>query len=217
MDAFEIFGAEDAAAHLTALLGQVRPGEARLDSDGRPLLCPPVVTTRDRFDGMPMAGSTLVVFGAYGTPWSKPLERVLTGVRERHLIVWRHFPGPDAHPRAAMLALAAEAAAARSKFWTLTREMLRLRHDDPADLHAAMLRAGLDPERAIAAMQAGTGTERIVDDVASALASGVAYSPTLFVNGERYAGELEPDAVTAALENGKRGSARRADSRWNHP
>jgi hypothetical protein len=203
MDDFEIFGAEVAAARLTELLRQVRPGAARLDPDGRPLLSPPVATTHDRLDGQSMAGSTLVVFGAYGTPWSRPLERVLAAVRERNLVVWRHFPDPDAHPRAAMLALAAEAAAARSKFWALTREMLRMRHDDPVDLHAAMLRAGVDPEHAIATMQAGTGTERILDDVASALASGVEYSPTLFVNGERHRGELEPAAVAAALERGR--------------
>ena len=63
-----------------------------------------------------------------------------------------------------------------------------------------MLRAGLDPERALEAMRAGTGADRIVDDVASAVASGVTYSPALFVNGERYPGELDPAAVTAALE-----------------
>ena len=69
-----------------------------------------------------------------------------------------------------------------------------MRHGDPADLHAAMLRAGLDPEHAIETMQAGTGTERILDDVASALASGVEYVPTLFVNEQRYPGELDAAA-----------------------
>ena len=49
-------------------------------------------------------------------------------------------------------------------------------------------------------MRAGTGTDRIVDDVASALASGVAFSPALFINGERYDGEPASRAVSAALE-----------------
>jgi protein-disulfide isomerase len=99
-----------------------------------------------------------------------------------------------------MLALAAEAAAAHGRFWVLTRELLRLRHDDPIDLHAALVRAGLDPERAGDAMRAGTGADRIAGDVASALASGVAFSPALFINGERYRGELDPAAVLAVLE-----------------
>ena len=52
----------------------------------------------------------------------------------------------------------------------------------------------------VEAMRASTGADRIVDDVASAQASGVAFSPALFVNGERYGGELDPAAVSAALE-----------------
>ena len=201
MDTFEVFGAEAAAARVTDLVAQVRPAAARLAQDGRPLLSPPVAPTRDHWDGVAPTGSTLVVFGAYGTPWSKPLERVLVEARHRHLVVWRHYPDPEAHPHAAMFALAAEAAASLGKFWALTHEMLRMRHDDPAALHDAMLRAGVDPDHAIALMQAGTGTERIVDDVASALASGVEYeAPTLFVNGTRYGGELDPAAVVAALD-----------------
>jgi protein-disulfide isomerase len=164
------------------------------------VLHPPVVPTRDHFDGFALADASLVIFGAFGTPSSKPLGRVLAAARERHLVVWRHYPDPGAHRHAAMFALAAEAAAAGGRFWALTREMLRMRHDDPADLHRAMLGAGLDPQRTIAAMQEGIGTRRIVENVASGLASGVEHSPALFVNGERYTGELEPDAVTAALD-----------------
>jgi hypothetical protein len=94
--------------------------------------------------------------------------------------------------------IALAAAAARGHFWALTRELLQLRHDDPVDLHAALLRAGLDPERTLDAMRAGTGADRIVADVASALASGVAFSPALFVNGRRYDGELDDAAAAVA-------------------
>jgi protein-disulfide isomerase len=99
-----------------------------------------------------------------------------------------------------VLALAVEASAAIHTFWSLAHELLRLRHNDPIDLHTAMERARLDPERALEAMRAGTGTDRIVEDVASALASGVTYSPTLFIDGRRYHGELERAALAAALE-----------------
>jgi hypothetical protein len=85
-------------------------------------------------------------------------------------IAWRHFPDPAAHPRAAVLALAAEAAAAQGRFWAMTRELLSARHHDPAELSAAMVRAGLDPARTLGAMRAGTGADRIVADAASALA-----------------------------------------------
>ena len=148
-----------------------------------------------------MGPLTLVVFGAHGTRSSRLVGRVMAAIRARDpvtvAIAWRHFPDPAAHPRAAVLALAAEAAAAQGRFWALTRELLSSRHHDPAELSAAMVRAGLDPARTLAAIRAGTGAERIVADTASALASGVVSTPTLFIDGERYRGELEPEAVSA--------------------
>jgi NhaA family Na+:H+ antiporter len=201
-DADTLFGAEDAAARLAARIERVQPSTAPAGGDGR--LWPPLAPARDHVDGAIAAGVTLVAFGAHGTPASRALGKVLASVRERHpaavRVAWRHFPDPPAHPRAAIFALAAEAAALRGKFWVLTRELLRMRHDDPADLHAALRRAGLDTERTLAAMRADTGADRIVDDATSALASGVMSAPTLFLDGRRYRGDLSPAAVCAALE-----------------
>jgi hypothetical protein len=201
-EAVDLFGAEAAAAELVERLEQV-PEAAESAADGRRLLSPPFAPDHDRVDGSAWAPSTLVVFGAFGTPSSRQLGHLLTSLREQHAttlrVAWRHYPDPAAHPRAAILALAAEAAASLYRFWPLAHELLRLRHDDPRDLRTALLHAGIDPRRALDAMQAGTGIHRIVDDVASARASGVTFSPALFVNGEHYRGELDPATVSAAL------------------
>jgi 2-hydroxychromene-2-carboxylate isomerase len=203
-DDLDLFGVEPTVARLDERIAAVRPTAVRLADDGSALLSPPFAPDHDRIEGPPWAGVSLVVFGAHGTPAARSLGKVLDSVRERYRttvrVAWRHHPDPGAHPRAGVFALAAEAAVPHGRFWVLTREMLRMRHDDPADLHAAMLRAGLDPEPTLAAMRAGTGEQRIVDDVASALASGVMFSPALFINDERYAGELDRVAVWAALD-----------------
>jgi len=47
------------------------------------------------------------------------------------VVAWRHYPDPVAHPRAGMLALAAEAAAARGRFWALTRELRAQKKQKP--------------------------------------------------------------------------------------
>jgi protein-disulfide isomerase len=201
-DATDVFGAEAAAARLEGRLAAVRARHVRLGADGQPLLTPPFSLERDRVDGPAWAQRTIVVFGAYATPAARQLGRLLAHLRDECTgtrVAWRHFPDPDAHPRAAMFALAAEAAAAVGHFWALTRELLELRHDDPADLFGATVRAGLDADRTVTAMRAGTGTDRIADDVASAMASGVIYSPALFIDGERHRGDLDPAAITAAL------------------
>src|SRR4051812_47935615 len=207
----DAYGAEAAAAELTERLERVRSVPVRVARDGSDLLSPPFIPDRDRVDGPEWARSTLVVFGAHGTPSSRPLGRVLAAVRTRDpatvAIAWRPFPAPAAHPHAAVLALAAEAAAAQGRFWALTRELLSARHHAPADLSAAMVRAGLDPARMLGAMRAGTGADRIVADTASALASGVVFTPALFIDGERYLGEPDSEAVFDAL-----GAARLRDS-----
>jgi 2-hydroxychromene-2-carboxylate isomerase len=199
----DAYGAETAAAALGERLQQLRSGAPRVTDDGVELLSPPFTPGRDRVDGPLWAPSKLVVFGAHGTPSSRPLGRLLAAIRTRHpatvALAWRHFPDPAAHPRASILALAAEAAAAQGRFWALTRELLAARHHDPGDLSAVMVRAGLDPSRTRDAMRAGTGADRIVADTTSALASAVVSTPALFIDGQRYRGELEPKAVSAAL------------------
>jgi protein-disulfide isomerase len=202
-DDFDLYGAEDAAAALVERLRGVQPAAVVRAEDGEPLLSPAFDAARDRIDGRVGAPTSLVVFGAFGTPASHGLGRLLDDVREHFVtsvdVAWRHYPDPDAHPRAAVLALAVEASAAIHTFWSLAHELLRLRHNDPVDLHTAMQRARLDPARALGAMRAGTGTDRIVEDVASALASGVTYAPTLFIDGRRYRGELTVQALSAEL------------------
>jgi protein-disulfide isomerase len=199
----DCFGAEDAAARLTERLVRLRPPGLGEPGYG-PGLWPPVSPERDRIEGPPSPAATLLVFGAHATPEARDLHRVLEHVREHDIatvaIVWRHFPHPQAHPKAAMFALAAEAGAARNHFWALTMELLRVRHGTPAELDAALRRVGIDPERAVETMQRGLGADRIVADSQSALASGVLFSPTLFINGELYRGDLEPQAVCQAVD-----------------
>jgi hypothetical protein len=48
------------------------------------------------------------------------------------------------------------------------------------------------------------GADRVAADVESAMASGVASAPALFIDGARYAGELGLAAVSAAVEEAGR-------------
>jgi protein-disulfide isomerase len=76
-----------------------------------------------------------------------------------------------------------------------------MRHSDLEDLRAAARRAGVDFYRLLDRMRSGIGAARVVADVESALASAVVSAPTLFVNGERYSGELDAAAISAAIQS----------------
>jgi hypothetical protein len=203
-EATDRYGAEETAARVAERLIRVEPHAARVAEGGEILLTPALAPAHDRIAGPASGRATLVVFGAHGTRSSRPLGALLHAVRQRHPatigVAWRHYPDPAAHPRAVLLALAVEAAAEAGRFWTLTRELLRLRHHDPGDLHSAIVRSSLDPERTLEAMRSAAGEDRIAGDVASALASGVTAAPALFIAGERYRGELRVAPVLAAIE-----------------
>jgi hypothetical protein len=117
-------------------------------------------------------------------------------------LVWRHFPDPAAHPHAAMFALAAEAAAAATVLGTHARDAAHAswRPRRPTRRHAPRQSRSRARHRDDAG---GPGTERILEDVTSVLASGVESVPTLFVNEERYGGE-HPAAVITALDRAAR-------------
>jgi hypothetical protein len=80
---FDLFGAKAAAADLTQRLASIRPQRVRHDAHGRALLWPPYAPARDRVDGPASGLATLMVFGAFGTPWSRTLGQVLGRVRDR--------------------------------------------------------------------------------------------------------------------------------------
>jgi protein-disulfide isomerase len=167
-------------------------------------LSPPLSDRRDHVAGPESARLEIVVFGAYGTPASRALGQLLERLRAARpgalRIAWRHLPAPDAHPRATALALAAEAAATEARFWSMSRELLALRHYDLVGMQHAARRADMDFDRLLSLMRAGVGADRVVDDVASGLGSSVVHAPTLFINGERFNGALDADAVWASVQ-----------------
>src|SRR5215207_2376997 len=76
----DAYGAEAAAAALAERLVHVRSSAVRVAHDGLDLLAPPFTPGRDRVDGPQSARSTLVVFGAHGTPSSRLVGRVLAAI-----------------------------------------------------------------------------------------------------------------------------------------
>src|SRR2546422_11667440 len=71
----DAYGAEAAAANLAERLARVGSGTVHVADPGLDLLAPPFARDRDRVDGAPWARSTLGVFGAPGTPSSRPPRR----------------------------------------------------------------------------------------------------------------------------------------------
>jgi Na+/H+ antiporter NhaA len=164
----------------------------------------PVDPKHDRVRGPAEASVTLVEYGDFECPFcgqAEPFVRELLAGDGDLRYVWRHLPLPDVHPRSELAAEAAEAAAAQGSFWEY--HALLFDHQEelqPKQLVAYAEQLGLDAERLRRELRDGEHAGRVARDVESADLSGVAGTPTFFVNGARHHGAYDLHALKAAVK-----------------
>jgi Na+/H+ antiporter NhaA len=164
---------------------------------------------RDHIRGSEVAPVTLVEYGDYECPYCGQAEPVIRELLDSFgddvRYVWRHLPLNDVHPNAQMAAEATEAAAAQGAFWQMNDKLLR--HQDALtadDLTRYAEELGLDVERFWDELRRRNYADRVAEDVASADASGVAGTPTFFINGRRHQGAYDIDTLTTAVSRARR-------------
>jgi len=190
---FRITSALPAKTRARALLGEV---EQLVD------LTMPVDPERDHIRGPEDAVVTIVEYGDFQCPYCGRAEpsvrKLLADVEVR--FVWRHLPLTEVHPQAQLAAEAAEAAATQGAFWEVHDAMLA--HQDQLeeqDLVALATSLGLDGRALVEGLHTRRFAARVAEDVRSADASGVAGTPTFFINGQRHYGRYDIDTLKAAV------------------
>jgi protein-disulfide isomerase len=133
-------------------------------------------------------GAVLVIeYGDYECPYCAKADALLAGLPITR--VFRHFPVVSKHPRARMLAQAAEAAAIQGRFWELHDSLFgdqgRL---DPPHLWERARTLGIDLDRFEADRRSEAVAERVERDFRSGIRAGVVNTPALFVGGALHAG-----------------------------
>ena len=163
---------------------------------------------RDHIRGSHEAPVTLVEYGDYQCPYCGQAEVVirelLASFGDELRYVWRHLPLNDVHPNAQMAAEAAEAAAAQGSFWEMNDKLLE--HQEqlaPPDLARYAGELGLDVERFWDELRRREHEPRVAEDVATADASGVAGTPSFFINGTRHQGAYDTATLTAAVRRAR--------------
>ena len=163
----------------------------------------PVDLARDHVVGTERAEITLVEYGSYDCPHCRAANARIAEVRgelgDRVRYVFRHRPitGSQIARRAAELV---EQAASNDAFWeahvALMTRSPALTEDD-LRVVAEQLRIGGDDVEARARERAAQ--THVDADIASSQASGVRYTPTFFINGERYDGPWDEASFTDAM------------------
>lgn len=184
-----------APARARALLGT-----ARQLSD----LAVPVDPARDHILGPAHAAITVVEYGDFECLWTQqadPVARELLAGHPDLRYVWRHLPLHDVHPHAELAAEAAEAAAAQGRFWPMHDLMLaHLDRLDLVDLVGYASRLGLDVGRFRDDLLRHAYAAHVAQDIDSADRSGVAGTPTFFINGHRHDGPPDLAALNRDIE-----------------
>jgi protein-disulfide isomerase len=146
----------------------------------------PEIGPEDHVRG-PEHARLVVVYGDYECPFCAAVEVQL---RTRELrVAFRHFPVRASHPRAQAAACAAEAAGEQGAFWEMHDALFddQGRLEDP-HLWARAERLGLDIARFDADRRSDRIAQRVRAHFHGGVRAGVATTPTLFVDGERYSG-----------------------------
>ena len=177
---------------------------------------------RDHIRGGDAALVTLIEYGDYECPYCGRAESAIRELLESFgddlRYVWRHLPLNDVHPHAQAAAEATEAAAAQGAFWQMHDTLLA--HQDelaPADLGRDAELLGLDVERFWDELRRRVHLERVDEDVAGADASGVAGTPSFFINGRRHHGAYDAASLGAAVRAARHRAHLRARARTASP
>jgi Na+/H+ antiporter NhaA len=215
-----------AASILAALLGWLvfraiphLPG--RLRAAGQPRVAEPLVDLVDPVDpdldhvrGPVDAPVTMVEYGDFECPYcgqAEPVIRDLLAAFGNELrYVFRHLPLVDVHEHAQLAAEAAEAAAAQGSFWEMHDWLFS--HQDALgrdDLERDAAELGLDVERFSRELRDRRHASRVARDVDSADQSGVAGTPTFFINGRRHQGAYDLATLTGMVERELQAAIRR--------
>jgi protein-disulfide isomerase len=103
--------------------------------------------------------------------------------------VFRHFPVVSKHPRARVLAAAAEAAGLQGRFWEMHDSLLEDQgHLDDPHLWRRARELGLDLDRFEADRRSEALAERVERDFRTGIRAGVTTTPTQFLEGIAHPG-----------------------------
>jgi protein-disulfide isomerase len=145
-----------------------------------------------------------VEYGDYQCPYcgqAYPIvEKLLRTFSDSLRLVFRNLPLAEVHPHAEAAAQMAEGVGLQGKFW----EMHDALFENQRDLSdAALLRyaesVGADATRLTKDLADGGPRQKVEADFEGAIRSGANGTPTFFVNGVRYDGSWQYEALAEFL------------------
>ncbi len=158
----------------------------------------------DHIRGSLDAAIVMVLYNDYQCATCRKAHLALNDLQKRLgqqlCVVARHFPQTDRHPYAALAAECAEAAGAQGSFWAMHDALFSLQESfEPAMLPALAERLGLDADLLTEDVTQRAFRLKVESSASGGTRLGVLTAPALFINGERYDGEIDEGEIVDAL------------------
>lgn len=138
---------------------------------------------------------------SYCRAFSKTLKQVVEKYGDKVRLVFRQFPLRSIHPDAQRAAEASLCAADQGRFW----EMHDLMFEDSMNLEEADIlkkaeQIGLDVTAFQDCLTSGLHTSQVQEDIHAGAVAGVGGTPTLFINGRYFNGDIPFDSVAKVID-----------------
>ena len=164
----------------------------------------PIPTLGSPVMGPANAPITLVEFSDFQCPYcSKAVGQInatLKAYPNDVRLIFKQYP-LDTHPQAAISAAASLAAHQQGKFWPMHDVMFANRPKlSRQSILAWAKEIGLDMNRFTADLDSDAIRKTVLRDQADGDKAGVEGTPTVFLNGQKYNGDLAPDAIKPVIE-----------------
>ena len=165
----------------------------------------PIPTLGSPVMGPADARITLVEFSDFQCPYcSKAVAQInatLKAYPNDLRLIFKQYP-LDSHPAAAISAAASLAAHQQGKFWPMHDVLFANRSKLSRQSILAWAKdIGLDMKRFTADLDSDATRKAVLRDQADGDKAGVEGTPTVFLNGQRYNGDLAPEAIKPVIES----------------
>lgn len=166
------------------------------------------VTETDHSQGKKNATITLVEYGDYECPYCAGAYPIIKRV-QKHFdtqlrFVFRNFPLTQMHPFAEPAAETAEFANANGLFWEMHDQLYENQDRLSMPLLFELTQSlGLSSADLKNVIENHTYEEKIKSDFEGGIRSGVNGTPSFFINGQRYDGAYDFEALVLAIDQVK--------------
>jgi protein-disulfide isomerase len=176
------------------------------------------VTSNDHVQGDRKAPVTLVEYGDYQCPYCGAAHVVVRLLQKHYgkdlCFVFRNFPLTQLHPEAASAAETAEFAGAHGQYWEAHEALYENQAALGAHLYETLVQdLCLSTAELRQALAEHAYLPKIKADFNSGVQSGVAGTPTFFINGDIYQGSSDLGSLAAAIEAYRRSAGLHSTAR----